>query len=240
MPELVGIDCYHFQRSSDHPASSITGLAWRVGETYQIGQSFNRYFDFFYRRVQLHRAPRQQAARPVAHAARVLDTVEQDTSGQHRWPGHGDEDVVATLRGTTTALQAQCNLVRELVFEDIRARFYPACPSRHRCVWLAPSVPAMHYWDRRGPRQKTWFRARLLDGQVHLADASLVRAEYQSVAELEALAHRYWAGVTDPRTACSELLFIGKLKVLDLLRGAPVAGAPAERHWHRRDRRAAE
>jgi hypothetical protein len=227
MPDAIGVDCYHFQRLPSDPSASPGGHRWIVGATYRVGTGRNRFSDVVHDYRPGRRLSNGEVKGAVAGATEVLRALDQFETRRRGRLRYGYEELLQVLRQTTAALQTQCTVLRELIFEEVRTQEFPSRPSRERCLWLAPSWQAVQFWQRWGPCRKQWFKVRLLAGRFHLADAALLTTEDQTIAEVRDQARAYWTGDIAPDHVRAELLFEGDLQVLaaldpgDLVNGPP-------------------
>lgn len=100
-------------------------------------------------------------------------------------------------------------MLRELVFENVRAKEFPTLPSRTNCIWLLDSETAIEYWLHRIPHhgEKRVLEIEILDGVLHKAYEEHLTNNLENISELEARAHKYWSGKGSGQ---SETLFQGR------------------------------
>lgn len=103
-------------------------------------------------------------------------------------------------------------MLRELAFENLRLRIYPALPSRTSCIWLCDSEESARYWFKRIPHdgRKRILEVEILEGTVHKAYEQHLTNNLENIYELEARAHEYWTGQGSGEY---EILFQGGLHV---------------------------
>jgi hypothetical protein len=108
-------------------------------------------------------------------------------------------------------------IVRELVFEDVRAREFPYRPSRTNCFWaLPPQEEIALIWLQRMRNPKGTLCLVEPEGTVHAVDAKLVRIGCYSLEELRARSRAYWKGA-DPDTPLKDVEYLveGPLRVIE-------------------------
>lgn len=103
-------------------------------------------------------------------------------------------------------------MLRELAFENLRARVYSTLPSRTSCIWLCDSEESVRYWIERilHPGKKRILEIEILDGVTHKAYEEHLTNNLENIDELEARAHNYWLG---HGTGNYEILFQGVMHI---------------------------
>ena len=118
-----------------------------------------------------------------------------------------------------TLLREYGNYNRELIYEDVRKSSFPDLPSRHNCFWLIPyNESVLNYWiPQVVGNTSTKFQILILSctGQAHyVSDLHLAKLGL-AFSLIPKEAFEYWSGVdADSEKAQTEVLFIGKVKVL--------------------------
>ncbi|NMY04293.1 DUF2441 domain-containing protein [Pseudomonas sp. WS 5059] len=87
-------------------------------------------------------------------------------------------------------------MLRELAFENLRARVYSTLPSRTNCIWLCDSEESARYWIKRLPHSgsKRILEIEILEGLTHKAYEQHLTNNLENINELEVRAHNYWSG----------------------------------------------
>lgn len=108
-------------------------------------------------------------------------------------------------------------IVRELAFEDVRAREFPDRPSRTTCYWaLPPHEEIALIWLQRMRKPQGTLCLVEAEGKVHAADAKLVRIGCYSLDELQTRSRAYWNGAgKDTPLEDVEYLVEGPLHVIE-------------------------
>lgn len=105
--------------------------------------------------------------------------------------------------------ESRCH-IRELIFEDVRRKHYSSLPSRYNCVWLC-SEKEVNDWLNTFNQPCEVFKVKVY-GEIHMAEASLLIADFMGASEIMKLAHRYWSGKSTSIKS-KEILFIGDLYI---------------------------
>ncbi|HDZ8982159.1 TPA: DUF2441 domain-containing protein [Aeromonas veronii] len=103
-------------------------------------------------------------------------------------------------------------MLRELTFENLRARMYSKLPSRTSCIWLCESEQTARYWVERIPHtgKKRILEIEILEGALHKAYEQHLTNNLENINELEVRAHKYWSGQGNGQC---EILFQGVLHI---------------------------
>ncbi|MDE2888529.1 MAG: DUF2441 domain-containing protein [Gemmatimonadota bacterium] len=115
-------------------------------------------------------------------------------------------------------------LLKEYIFEEIRASEFPQIPSRMRCLFL---FEAEHDKDAEVYLQKMGYpltgrsliKVEPVDGKsaTHRTDAKLLDVNLSRQPEVAAAARKYWKGTSDP-VALPEVLLEGSFVISEIVR----------------------
>ncbi len=213
MENVRGEEFYHYQPVPVPYWGGVRATPWQVGQTYTVGAEFNLYFDFFNEKGWGWASPGGPFHPSVWFAEHVLNVLDGREPPHPDIDGFYSYDVLETLRRTTWSLKKEADLVRELVFEEMRREHFADHPSRQRCIWVAPSKEAARFWQTRTPGRKRWFRVRL-SGVIHRTSSEYVVADTISLKELRAFAEQYWSGTPGTEPFKDEVLFEGVVEVV--------------------------
>lgn len=85
-------------------------------------------------------------------------------------------------------------LLKEYIFDEVRALEFPDLPSRRRCVFFLDAVHDPHeYINQLGwVAPTTLYEATVVEGTLHRAKLSLLNCNTLSPPELREQARRYW------------------------------------------------
>lgn len=115
-------------------------------------------------------------------------------------------------------LQEFSTYVRERIFEDVRIKNFPECPSRMKCIWLMPeSQESMNYWKQKIPNYLNIVKFKC-SGTIHEGDERYLLPLYFNLALQRNLAMSYWSGTSVSNDdKYKEILFIGEATVTDII-----------------------
>lgn len=115
-------------------------------------------------------------------------------------------------------------LLKEYIFEEIRADEFPQVPSRGRCMFLFEAEQdqdAEIYLQKMGYSLtgRTLIKVEPVDGKcvTHRTDAKLLDVNLGKQPEIAAAARRYWRGTTDP-VELPEVLLEGSFVIREVVR----------------------
>lgn len=116
-----------------------------------------------------------------------------------------------------TILTEYTTYVRECIFEEVRKKEFPDCPSRTKCIWLIPpSFASLRFWHSKisGAHSLIKFSC---SGVVHEADERFLNPLYFNLALQRKLARLYWLGDSVSEDANSrEVLFYGTATAVEI------------------------
>lgn len=107
-------------------------------------------------------------------------------------------------------LEHQAKIIREYVFEEVRAKDFPHKPSRMRGIWLLPHD--RHVFERWCASANFKFRAWEVEvsGTVHHGDTKFLEPLAVGGAVFAENARRYWSQPVAPDFLGGEILFEGE------------------------------
>ncbi|MBI3886250.1 MAG: DUF2441 domain-containing protein [Opitutae bacterium] len=149
---------------------------------------------------------------------RSLESRQDDARlGAARSRGEAHRLLPLVLGALLRGFEDHLKIVRELVFENVRAREFPYRPSRTNCFWaLPPQEEIALIWLQRMRNPQGTLCLVEAEGKVHAADAKLVRIGCYSLEELQARSRAYWKGA-DPDTPLKDVEYLveGPLRVIE-------------------------
>lgn len=150
----------------------------------------------------------EQQATDVGH---VFDGLE------HGLSKHGEYYLVASERG-----QAPHNVLLELLFEQVRQRFYPSRPSRFQSFFAAPDESSLAALNLQTSHSfmRVYEVEEVIQGSSFTANMNLLHVRYPGAYAL-ANAHTYWRGEKGDYPAAWEILIPHAIRVVREL--APIA-----------------
>lgn len=114
-------------------------------------------------------------------------------------------------------MDSHLKIIRELVFESVRAENFAHLPSGSKCLWLCQSVDEARSWiERLDGRTNTRILRVTVEGRLHTTLEGHLHQDSQPMGQIIASANRYWRGEQVPGSR-SETLLEGKMTVIDVL-----------------------
>ncbi len=122
---------------------------------------------------------------------------------------------IYSLKEAVESLRNVMLINRELAFESIRREFYPALPSRNKCIWLIPDhEQSLVFWRNLfGEKNQKVFKVSA-DGIIHRTSQEWLIVETDALNNINAMGHKYWQG-EKAGSVDDEVLFIGKVRILE-------------------------
>lgn len=109
---------------------------------------------------------------------------------------------------------------REIIFEEIRQRYFPHLPSRHHCIWLIPAnnMQAITFWKQQLTDNNPSLDVQILQlectGIIHYANQKYVEISFGNMNIYRDKAYSYWLGTdAHPDSLDTEGIFEGTCKV---------------------------
>lgn len=113
---------------------------------------------------------------------------------------------------------------REIIFEEIRQRYFPNLPSRHRCIWLIPSnnQQSINFWKQQLTNNDSLLQVQILElectGIIHYANQKYVELSLGNMNVYRNNAYSYWLGIdAHPDNLDTEGIFEGTCKIKDVM-----------------------
>ncbi len=111
-------------------------------------------------------------------------------------------------------------LVSELILESVRNEKFSDLPSRCKCLWLTSTLEEAKMWVPNCAPEETYQRqiVKVCTKDEGLrCDASLIKFENESLTELIRKSNLYWEGTQKNNVEEEEILYVGDIKVLEVL-----------------------
>ena len=115
-------------------------------------------------------------------------------------------------------------LLKEYIFEEIRASEFPQVPSRMRCLFLFEAEhdkDAEVYLQKMGYSltERSLIKVEPVNGKsaTHRTDAKLLDVNLSKQPEVAAAARKYWQGTSDP-VELPEVLLEGSFVISEIVR----------------------
>lgn len=113
-------------------------------------------------------------------------------------------------------------LLREFALEDVRKKEFPNLPSRFRCMFLSESEDVslhdLQGFINRGAGTNLQVVKVKCSGEAHFVKDFAIGRQGLSFNEYKELARKYWAENNDSKIATKEILFVGDVEVVEILK----------------------
>lgn len=121
---------------------------------------------------------------------------------------------------TKSYINESCQMLRELILEQIRLTEFPKHPSRLKCLYCCQSLDEAKSWinalKRMHPSQPPLQIVKLkAKGKIFVGDGNLMLRNTYSLNSKIDMARQYWKGTENP--TLPEILFVGKAEVIEIL-----------------------
>ncbi|MGH7855836.1 MAG: DUF2441 domain-containing protein [Candidatus Binatia bacterium] len=130
------------------------------------------------------------------------------------------ERITELLKSLNNAGKYAAELLKEYVFEEVRAARFTSCPSRRKCLFLFESTDPERYIRSIGsdPRLYNVVEVELLESaSLHRADPRLLDCNRLRYGGLVRQAERYWRGVPEGVPG-AEILFRGRYRLVRVVK----------------------
>lgn len=122
-------------------------------------------------------------------------------------------------KSTKNYIYESCQMLRELVLEQIRLKEFPKHPSRLECLYCCKTYQEAKSWinalKRMQPNQPPLQIVKLkAKGKIFEGDGSLMLRNTYSLNSKIDMARQYWNGSNNP--IMSEILFVGTAQVVEI------------------------
>jgi hypothetical protein len=191
---------YHIERSA------ATGL--KRGCTCSTTWPRNRYTKELFAqdtRVEV------RGSSPLSIDAILDDHYSATSLGHARRMKKGAAEPEHLAQLAVRVLRQQATVIREYVFEEVRAKDFPNKPSRMRGIWLLPhDLNVLEMWCASKHLKK--FRAWEIEvsGKLHYGDTQHLEPFALGGAAWAEIARLYWSQPVLPNSMTGEMLFEGE------------------------------
>ena len=134
------------------------------------------------------------------------------------------KEVEEFLRSLSLELKYSSQLLKEYIFEDIRASEFPQLPSRKRCMFLVEAEEAEDCLRKMGFEGSSLCGYSLIkvepikgDSITHRTDAKLLDINLARQPDIADRARKYWNGTSDP-IELSEVLLEGSFIIRKIIK----------------------
>lgn len=188
-----------------------TAPKWKVGDTFFFGNIFNYFFSYFNTNPYGFRTQDQKIYYVRYFIQHVIDVLKGSKEKDAEIAKTFDYDPLNTLEFLQSNFRSYFILVRELIYEEVRLKHFPNCPSRMRCIWVIPKdKEALIYWNN--IKKGRIFILRLTGKILRTNERYLITDTY-NLKQYREQAFMYWAGIKG-ESKKDEILFEGHVKVI--------------------------
>ena len=212
--------CYHIQRGYPKKYSPRN---WDVYERVKVGVERNFYYDWFYTYSPFYHSYNKQNY-PISQ-------VIKEIIRYHKNPEQGKnnridpslyEDLEVILKLADKGISYTTELLRELIFEQIRQEKFPNYPSRNNCLFAIPyNKGSLEYWKKRymGEFEGIIVEIYLLSltVKIHRANTKYLNNDIVDLKEYIENAINYWTGSNIGISTMDEILFEGEIFIEEIL-----------------------
>jgi len=188
-----------------------TAPNWKVGYSRFFGNVYNYFFSHFNINPYGYKTQDQKIFYMRNFIQHVIDVLKGSKEKHAEIAKTFNYDPLNTLEFLQGAFKDYFMLVRELIYEEVRLKHFPNCPSRMRCIWVIPKdKKALTYWNN--IKKGRIFILRLTGKILRTNERYLIKDTYNLKLYRE-LAFLYWAGIKG-ESKKDEILFEGYVKVI--------------------------
>ena len=196
---VKNLEYFHIHRISDEHSS-----LWAVGNRVNwVQKRYNLFYDAYNHRSIAYNDGTGEL--PIKDAlARFFNNSLEYQNGE----------VFNIVKAAQAAVKHQSMFIREQIFEEVRASYFPHLPSRKTCIWVCKKEALSFWWKtfNNTPKKKI-FKLRLI-GSIHTADQRHLLADTFSHNDLRSKAFEYWTGSDGVYLQDQEILFEGIIDIL--------------------------
>ncbi|WP_394774460.1 DUF2441 domain-containing protein [Flavobacterium sp.] len=120
------------------------------------------------------------------------------------------------LKQTFHSLAQSRKMLREIIFEDCRTKYFFELPSRQKCFWLSDKEQIEKWWTEFNDNENKLICKVSVTGNLFHADGSFIQMDIFKFTDFNELANKYWHGQINSNSDLiqKEIIFEGKLKIL--------------------------
>lgn len=127
-------------------------------------------------------------------------------------------DPLLLLDTCVNALSESTMLLREMIYEKVRASEFSSKPSRQTGLWLTnDSDDATDYWRGSLSGENMQVYRVEVEGNLHFAHDHRTATTTGSLAVIEERAREYWSNNDDRASIETEILMEGQLRVIEII-----------------------
>lgn len=121
---------------------------WKVGDSKFFGNTNNYFFSHFNINPYGYKTQDQKFFYMRNFIQHVIDVLKGSRKKHAEIAKTFNYNPLNALEFLQSAFKDYFMLVRELIYEEVRLKHFPNCPSRMRCIWVIPKdKKALIYWN---------------------------------------------------------------------------------------------
>ena len=188
-----------------------TAPKWKVGDTFFFGNIYNNFFSSFDKNPIGFRAQNQKFYYVRNFTQHLIDVLKGSVKKEPEIAKTFEYAPLNNLEFLQVAFNRYYIIVRELIYEEVRLKHFPNCPSRMRCIWVIPKdKEALIYWNK---IKKGRIFVLRLTGKILRTNERYLIKDTLSLKQYREQAFMYWAGIKG-QSEKDEILFEGYVKVI--------------------------
>lgn len=199
---------YHFQRMNDQRTDAIY-VEWKIGHS----KKFNGLKENFYysdlKNAALDLIKRYHLSNN--YEVDLIEIIHKNISGE-KLQKQIDFDVKKISNNDEK--QKLIQFFQEIIYEQIRIKYFPNLPSRMNCIWVSKNQAESQDWENILQCPKSRMLLLCLNGIIHKTTGNLICADKNKLIK-DAInnAHKYW-NPNDVHKNEIEYLFEGEINII--------------------------
>ncbi|MBQ4640963.1 MAG: DUF2441 domain-containing protein [Clostridia bacterium] len=187
---------YHIHRTNE--LSHLWVVGNKINFTTRQMNVFNKYYESYYPRITI-----DGNVYPMSQALDIICNRKLYASESNA------ELIVKQMQSITKEFAIY---LRENIFEEIRANYFPSLPSRKSCLWVCDKN-ALDYWKATLGHEHKVFEVSIT-GTIHRADQRFLNAEILPSEMIRENAFNYWTGCDGANPIEEEILAEGIVEII--------------------------
>ncbi|MBQ2768338.1 MAG: DUF2441 domain-containing protein [Clostridia bacterium] len=188
---------YHIHRKNEF--SHLWNVGNKINFTTRKENVFNKYYNNYYPRLKIG-----DTVYPMTQALDIILKQELYSNAENA------KFIVENMQSVTRELAIY---IRENIFEEIRANYFPTLPSRKSCLWVCREE-SLNFWKKEITGECQIYEVSVT-GVTHCADQKYLPAEVLPCEIIRENAFNYWTGADGFNPIEEEILVEG---IVDIIR----------------------
>ena len=190
---------YHIHRKNEFTHLWIVGN--KINFVSRKENAFNKYYNDYYPRLKIG-----DIAYPMTQALDIILKKELYSNSDN------SKIIIQNIQSVTKELAIY---IRENIFEEIRANYFPTLPSRKSCLWVCRE-DSLEFWKKTLTGDCQIFEVSVT-GVAHCADQKYLPAEVLPCEIIREKAFNYWTGADGSNPIEEEILVEGVVEIIRLV-----------------------